>query len=43
MPRENDIDTSLTPNIPSLKVLTTYNIGFAIEIDLQVSGRILIE
>jgi len=23
MPRENDIDTSLTPNMPSLKVFTT--------------------
>ena len=40
---EKDIETSLIPNIPSLKVLTTYNIGFAKETDLQNSGRILIE
>jgi hypothetical protein len=37
------IETSLTPNIPSLKVLTTYSTGFAIDIFLQISGRILIE
>ena len=41
--KENTIETSLTPSIPSLKVLTTYNIGFAIEIDLHISGRIFIE
>jgi hypothetical protein len=43
MPREKEIDTSLTPNMPSLKVLTTYSIGFAIEIDLHISGSIFIE
>jgi hypothetical protein len=41
--KENTIETSLTPSIPSLKVLTTYSIGFAIEIDLHRSGRIFIE
>jgi hypothetical protein len=41
--KENTIETSLTPSIPSLKVLTTYSIGFAIEIDLHISGRIFIE
>ena len=40
---ENEIDTSLIPSIPSLNVLTTYNIGLANEIDLHISGRILIE
>ena len=41
--RENDIETSLIPSIPSLKVFTTYSIGFAKDIDLQNSGKILIE
>tara|TARA_B100001115_G_scaffold158820_1_gene132188 strand:+ start:332 stop:529 length:198 start_codon:yes stop_codon:yes gene_type:complete len=41
--KENDIDTSLIPSIPSRNVFTTYNIGLAIDIDLQKSGRILIE
>tara|TARA_B000000609_G_scaffold7514_1_gene4735 strand:+ start:1135 stop:1332 length:198 start_codon:yes stop_codon:yes gene_type:complete len=41
--KENDIDTSLIPSIPSRKVFTTYSIGLAIDIDLQKSGRILIE
>ena len=35
IPRANKIETSLTPSIPSLKVLTTYNIGLAIDIDLH--------
>jgi hypothetical protein len=43
IPREKEIDTSLTPSIPSLKVLTTYSIGFAIEIDLHMSGSIFME
>ena len=41
--KEKVMDTSLMPNIPSLNVLTTYNIGFAIDIDLQNSGKIFIE
>ena len=40
---EKEIETTLTPSIPSLNVFTTYNIGFAIETDLQKSGRILME
>jgi hypothetical protein len=40
---ENEIDTSLIPNIPSLKVFTTYNIGFAIDTCLHNSGNILME
>jgi hypothetical protein len=43
IPKENIIETSLTPSIPSLNVLTTYNIGFTIDIDRQTSGRIFIE
>ena len=41
--KENKIETSLIPSIPSLNVLTTYSIGFAIEIDLQKSGSMFIE
>jgi hypothetical protein len=43
MLREKEMDTSLTPSMPSLKVLTTYSIGFAIEIDLHMSGSIFME
>ncbi len=41
--KENEIETSLIPSMPSLKVFTTYNIGLAIDTDLQNSGSILIE
>ena len=41
--RENGTDTSLTPSMPSLKVLTTYSIGLANEIDLHISGSMFIE
>ena len=41
--KENEIETSLIPSMPSLKVFTTYSIGLAIDIDLQNSGNILIE
>jgi hypothetical protein len=43
IPRAKGIETSLTPSMPSLNVLTTYSIGFAIDMFLQSSGRMLIE
>ena len=41
--RENEIETSLIPSIPSRKVFTTYNIGLAIETERQKSGSMFIE